>query len=164
MLLRTLNNLEAKGLVLVFTETKRNADYLEYQLTDQGYPASSIHGDKTQREREDALRKFKTAITPILVATDVAARGLDINNVTQVRASVRDCVRAMSSGLGFGCGLWRWDLGAGWVWVGLGSILVRCYGSAGFGLVWFGLFVFFCFGFGGIWRCVVFGLICARCV
>ncbi|CAN0296716.1 unnamed protein product, partial [Ectocarpus fasciculatus] len=84
MLLRTLNNLEATGLVLVFTETKRNADYLEYQLSDQGYPASSIHGDKTQREREDALRLFKTGTTPILVATDVAARGLDINNVTQV--------------------------------------------------------------------------------
>lgn len=84
MLLRTLNNLEATGLVLVFTETKRNADYLEYQLSEQGYPASSIHGDKTQREREDALRLFKTGTTPILVATDVAARGLDINNVTQV--------------------------------------------------------------------------------
>lgn len=84
MLVRTLNNLEATGLVLVFTETKRNADYLEYQLSEQGYPASSIHGDKTQREREDALRLFKTGTTPILVATDVAARGLDINNVTQV--------------------------------------------------------------------------------
>lgn len=84
MLIRTLNNLEATGLVLVFTETKRNADYLEYQLTEKGYPASSIHGDKTQREREDALRLFKTGTTPILVATDVAARGLDINNVTQV--------------------------------------------------------------------------------
>lgn len=85
MLIRTLNNLDTKGLVLVFTETKRNADYLEYQLTEQGYPASSIHGDKSQREREDALRLFKSGTTPILVATDVAARGLDINNVTQVR-------------------------------------------------------------------------------
>lgn len=54
-------------------------------VATKGYPASSIHGDKTQREREDALRLFKTAATPILVATDVAARGLDINNVTQVR-------------------------------------------------------------------------------
>lgn len=96
MLIRTLNNLEGTGLVLVFTETKRNADYLEYQLSEQGYPASSIHGDKTQREREDALRMFKTAATPILVATDVAARGLDINNVTQVGmrlfASVCPCL------------------------------------------------------------------------
>lgn len=90
-LIRTLNNLEATGLVLIFTETKRNADNLEYQLTDQGYPASSIHGDKTQREREDALRLFKTAKTPILVATDVAARGLDINNVTQARRVVDVC-------------------------------------------------------------------------
>lgn len=93
MLIRTLNNLEATGLVLVFTETKRNADYLEYQLSEQGYPASSIHGDKTQREREDALRLFKTGTTPILVATDVAARGLDINNVTQVCLCVRMFVR-----------------------------------------------------------------------
>lgn len=94
MLIRTLNNLEATGLVLVFTETKRNADYLEYQLSEQGYPASSIHGDKTQREREDALRLFKTGTTPILVATDVAARGLDINNVTQV------CFMCWSGGWG----------------------------------------------------------------
>ncbi|KAJ1383710.1 P-loop containing nucleoside triphosphate hydrolase protein, partial [Ochromonadaceae sp. CCMP2298] len=48
------------------------------------FPASSIHGDKGQREREEALRWFKTGRTPILVATDVAARGLDIPNVTQV--------------------------------------------------------------------------------
>jgi ATP-dependent RNA helicase DDX3X len=48
------------------------------------FPASSIHGDKGQREREEALKLFKTGRTPILVATDVAARGLDIPNVTQV--------------------------------------------------------------------------------
>ncbi|CAN0160294.1 unnamed protein product, partial [Phaeothamnion confervicola] len=71
------------GLILVFTETKRNADWLEYQLTRSGFPASSIHGDKSQREREEALKCFKSGRTPILVATDVAARGLDINNVTQ---------------------------------------------------------------------------------
>jgi superfamily II DNA/RNA helicase len=52
----------------------------------QGFPAASIHGDKTQREREDALKCFKTGKTPILVATDVAARGLDISNVTQVQS------------------------------------------------------------------------------
>ena len=73
-----------EGLVLIFTETKRGADLLEDVLIRNSYPASSIHGDKSQREREEALKMFKTGTTPILVATDVAARGLDIPNVTQV--------------------------------------------------------------------------------
>ena len=73
-----------EGLVLIFVETKRGADYLEEVLIRNNYPASSIHGDKSQREREDALKMFKSGRTPILVATDVAARGLDIPNVTQV--------------------------------------------------------------------------------
>lgn len=73
-----------EGLVLIFTETKRGADHLEDVLIRNNLPASSIHGDKSQREREEALKMFKTAQTPILVATDVAARGLDIPNVTQV--------------------------------------------------------------------------------
>jgi ATP-dependent RNA helicase DDX3X len=74
----------AEGLVLIFVETKRGADYLEEVLSRNNFPASSIHGDKSQKEREDALRHFKSGRTPILVATDVAARGLDIPNVTQV--------------------------------------------------------------------------------
>jgi ATP-dependent RNA helicase DDX3X len=73
-----------EGLVLIFVETKRGADHLEEVLARHNFPASSIHGDKSQREREDALKWFKTGRTPILVATDVAARGLDIPNVTQV--------------------------------------------------------------------------------
>jgi len=73
-----------EGLVLVFVETKRGADHLEEVLMRHNFPASSIHGDKSQREREDALKWFKSGRTPILVATDVAARGLDIPNVTQV--------------------------------------------------------------------------------
>eukprot|EP00668_Euglena_longa_P002014 GGOE01002343.1.p1 GENE.GGOE01002343.1~~GGOE01002343.1.p1 ORF type:complete len:663 (-),score=76.54 GGOE01002343.1:715-2499(-) len=72
------------GLSLVFTETKRDADALENFLHMQGIHATSIHGDRTQQEREDALRSFKTGRTPVLVATDVAARGLDINNVAHV--------------------------------------------------------------------------------
>ena len=74
----------APGLVLIFVETKRGADLLEDTLCKENFPASSIHGDKSQREREDALKLFKSGRTPILVATDVAARGLDIPNVTQV--------------------------------------------------------------------------------
>ena len=72
------------GLILVFVETKRGADYLEDVLCRENYPATSIHGDKTQPEREHALQSFKSGRTPVLVATDVAARGLDIPNVTQV--------------------------------------------------------------------------------
>merc|ERR1712078_832406 len=72
------------GLILIFTETKRNCDYLEDVLCDNGFPATSIHGDQSQREREDALRSFKRGNTPVMAATDVASRGLDIPNVTQV--------------------------------------------------------------------------------
>merc|ERR1711924_396886 len=59
-------------------------DFLEDVLCREGFPASSIHGDKTQRDREMALRDFKSGRTPILVGTDVAARGLDIPNVLHV--------------------------------------------------------------------------------
>lgn len=72
------------GLILVFVETKRSADELEYMLAQDGYPTTSIHGDRSQRDREDALKSFKSGRTPILVATDVAARGLDISNVSHV--------------------------------------------------------------------------------
>jgi len=65
-------------------ETKRSCDYIEDILCSKGFPACSIHGDKTQREREEALRSFKTGRTPVMVGTDVASRGLDIPNVTQV--------------------------------------------------------------------------------
>ncbi|KAI0675665.1 P-loop containing nucleoside triphosphate hydrolase protein [Trametes maxima] len=74
----------ATGLTLVFVETKRMADMLSDFLLGNQLPATSIHGDRTQRERETALQTFKTGRTPILVATAVAARGLDIPNVTHV--------------------------------------------------------------------------------
>jgi len=72
------------GLTLVFVETKKMADQLSNSLINQGFPATSIHGDRTQRERERALDMFRTGRCPILVATAVAARGLDIPNVTHV--------------------------------------------------------------------------------
>lgn len=71
-------------LTLVFVETKKGADSLEYWLCGNGFPATTIHGDRTQPERELALRSFKSGKTPILVATDVAARGLDIPHVSHV--------------------------------------------------------------------------------
>ena len=72
------------GLTLIFVETKRMADSLSDFLINQGFPATSIHGDRTQRERERALEMFRTGRCPILVATAVAARGLDIDNVKHV--------------------------------------------------------------------------------
>ncbi|KAL6639094.1 hypothetical protein ACP70R_022824 [Stipagrostis hirtigluma subsp. patula] len=73
-----------QALTLVFVETKRGADALEDWLYRNGFPATSIHGDRSQQEREHALRSFKSGATPILVATDVAARGLDIPHVAHV--------------------------------------------------------------------------------
>jgi len=72
------------GLTLVFTETKRMADHLEEYLYNSGFAAASIHGDRTQSEREAALEAFKSGQVQILVATDVASRGLDISNVKHV--------------------------------------------------------------------------------
>lgn len=69
---------------LIFVETKRNADFLATALSQEGFPTTSIHGDRLQREREEALRDFKTGKMPILVATAVAARGLDIKGVAHV--------------------------------------------------------------------------------
>ncbi|KAJ4977748.1 hypothetical protein NE237_008528 [Protea cynaroides] len=73
-----------QSLTLVFVETKKGADSLEHWLCMNGFPATTIHGDRTQQEREQALRSFKSGATPILVATDVAARGLDIPHVAHV--------------------------------------------------------------------------------
>ncbi|MED6225052.1 DEAD-box ATP-dependent RNA helicase 37 [Stylosanthes scabra] len=73
-----------QALTLVFVETKKGADALEHWLCMNGFPATTIHGDRTQQEREMALRSFKSGNTPILVATDVAARGLDIPHVAHV--------------------------------------------------------------------------------
>lgn len=74
----------AGNLTLIFVETKRMADSLSDFLINQSFPATSIHGDRTQRERERALEFFRNGRCPIMVATAVAARGLDIPNVTHV--------------------------------------------------------------------------------
>eukprot|EP00808_Paulinella_micropora_P027199 g54691.t1 len=75
---------ECDGLTLIFVETKRNADALEHWLLQDGVNATSIHGDRTQQQREHALANFRCGRCPILVATSVAARGLDIPNVSHV--------------------------------------------------------------------------------
>lgn len=79
-----LLNENSNGLVLIFVETKRRADMIEAYLLNENFLAVSIHGDRSQQDREEALRLFKTGKRPILVATDVAARGLDISNITHV--------------------------------------------------------------------------------
>nr|CCD15039.1 unnamed protein product [Trypanosoma congolense IL3000] len=71
-------------LVLIFVETKRSADYLQSTLNNNGIPSTTIHGDRRQCDRETALTDFKNGIKPILVATDIASRGLDIPNVAHV--------------------------------------------------------------------------------
>ncbi|KAH1499833.1 hypothetical protein LV164_002639 [Aspergillus fumigatus] len=69
---------------LIFVNTKIQADFLDDFLYNMGLPSTSIHSDRTQREREDALRSFRSARCPIMVATGVSARGLDIKNVMHV--------------------------------------------------------------------------------
>lgn len=70
--------------VLIFSETKRDVEKLTKNLETSGFRADSIHGDKRQSQRQKALSRFKKDEIQILVATDVAARGLDINNVSHV--------------------------------------------------------------------------------
>ncbi|XP_020288486.1 ATP-dependent RNA helicase vasa [Pseudomyrmex gracilis] len=69
---------------LVFVEQKKHVDFIAAFLSENNFPATSIHGDRLQREREEALNDFKNGKMWILVATAVAARGLDIKNVTHV--------------------------------------------------------------------------------
>jgi superfamily II DNA/RNA helicase len=74
----------SSGRVLAFTNTKRVADRLASALNDDGVKAMAIHGDLRQSQREDALRRFTAGKLQVLVATDVAARGLDIDDIDVV--------------------------------------------------------------------------------
>ena len=74
----------SEGLTLVFTRTKRGADRLAQRLARQNVGAVAMHGDMSQNARERALARFDSGKVKTLVATDVAARGLDLDNVTQV--------------------------------------------------------------------------------
>ncbi|KAL2029947.1 hypothetical protein VTO58DRAFT_109139 [Aureobasidium pullulans] len=69
---------------LIFTGTKRVADEITRFLRQDGWPALSIHGDKQQQERDWVLNEFKQGKSPIMVATDVASRGIDVRNITHV--------------------------------------------------------------------------------
>ncbi|MFZ1288077.1 MAG: DEAD/DEAH box helicase, partial [Candidatus Phosphoribacter sp.] len=75
---------EGRGLCLVFTRTKRAAAKITEQLTERGFAAAAIHGDLGQGAREQALRAFRHGNVDVLVATDVAARGIDVEHITHV--------------------------------------------------------------------------------
>ncbi|KAI9674046.1 MAG: hypothetical protein M1829_003889 [Trizodia sp. TS-e1964] len=69
---------------IIFVNSKRSADLLDDYLYNLNFPTTSVHADRTQREREDAIRAFRSGKCPILVATGVSARGLDIRHVMHV--------------------------------------------------------------------------------
>ncbi len=75
---------EAMSRTLVFTRTKRGADRVAKHLTAAGIEVAAIHGNKSQRQREDALDAFRRAKISVLVATDIAARGIDVDQVSHV--------------------------------------------------------------------------------
>ncbi|KAM0348658.1 hypothetical protein ACHAPU_004093 [Fusarium lateritium] len=79
---KVMENKENK--ILLFVGTKRVADEITRFLRQDGWPALSIHGDKQQNERDWVLDQFKTGKSPIMVATDVASRGIDVRNITHV--------------------------------------------------------------------------------
>jgi ATP-dependent RNA helicase DeaD len=71
-------------LTLVFCNTKRRVDELVSHLQARGYPAEALHGDKNQAQRERVMAGFRNGTTDILVATDVAARGIDVEDISLV--------------------------------------------------------------------------------
>jgi ATP-dependent RNA helicase RhlE len=83
-LLHDVLNRDEAQKVLIFHDTKRGAERLGKKLAQRGFAADSIHGGKTQKGRERALREFKEDKLTVLVATDVAARGIDVSDITHV--------------------------------------------------------------------------------
>jgi len=73
-----------RGLTMVFCRTKRTAQKVADELADRGFAAAAVHGDLGQGAREQALRAFRNGKVDVLVATDVAARGIDVEAVTHV--------------------------------------------------------------------------------
>ena len=73
-----------KASVVIFANTKRRVDFVANTFWNEGFATCAVHGDKPQRERDASLKQFMMGTSNILVATDVAARGLDIKGVTHV--------------------------------------------------------------------------------
>ncbi|KAI3454437.1 hypothetical protein Pfo_011100 [Paulownia fortunei] len=80
-LIRLLKDVTDGSKILIFVETKKGCDQVTRQLRMDGWPALSIHGDKSQDERDWVLAEFKSGRSPIMIATDVAARGLDVKDI-----------------------------------------------------------------------------------
>lgn len=83
-LLTSLLDDPSKESILVFSRTKHGADKIAKQLTKDGIPAEAIHGNKSQNARQRALSNFKDRTTRVLIATDIAARGIDIDSLSHV--------------------------------------------------------------------------------
>merc|ERR1711953_1244719 len=81
---RLLEKVMDGSKILIFAQTKREGDDLTREMRTDGFPALCIHGDKKQEEREWVLKEFKEGKSPILVATDVASRGLDVKDIEYV--------------------------------------------------------------------------------
>lgn len=79
-----LGDCEIKDRTMIFVEQKKTADFLASYLSQNNYKSTSIHGDRFQSQREQALRDFRSGTMPIIVATSVASRGLDIKDVRHV--------------------------------------------------------------------------------
>ncbi|MDO7906014.1 DEAD/DEAH box helicase [Paenibacillus sp. JX-17] len=82
--LSRLLDMESPELAIVFGRTKRRVDELSEALQKRGYSADGLHGDLSQNQRDTVMRKFRDGSIDVLVATDVAARGLDVSGVTHV--------------------------------------------------------------------------------
>ncbi|ESR39766.1 DEAD-box ATP-dependent RNA helicase 20 [Citrus sinensis] len=83
-LVKLLEDIMDGSRILIFMDTKKGCDQITRQLRMDGWPALSIHGDKSQAERDWVLSEFKAGKSPIMTATDVAARGLDVKDVKYV--------------------------------------------------------------------------------
>lgn len=75
---------EGRGATMIFTRTKRTAQKVADELAERGFKVGAVHGDLGQAAREKALKSFRTGEVDVLVATDVAARGIDIDDITHV--------------------------------------------------------------------------------
>jgi len=75
---------QLEGKTIIFTSTKRTADDLTRALRNDGYPARAIHGDKSQQERDWVLAEFRSGKSPLMIATDIASRGIDVKDVKLV--------------------------------------------------------------------------------
>ncbi|AQA01398.1 ATP-dependent RNA helicase [Mycobacterium sp. MS1601] len=75
---------EGRGATMIFTRTKRTAQKVSDELAERGFKVGAVHGDLGQIAREKALKSFRTGAIDVLVATDVAARGIDIDDITHV--------------------------------------------------------------------------------